>query len=495
MKFFSTMPKWKNYLYNLERRIALFKEINKFGLRLGKGSHNRILTSLLIRFGKGEYLRKPAAFRGLEYVKIVERNPARVTKSEFKLAHKLSYLKQLYLEDIYMEISELKKFAKEVGLEYSIKEIKAMNEEDLIREIVQKVSNKKTYSDEFTEWYMEIPEDSAYFQDPEPEEKPSSKKSKKVEEPEEEPEEINFDEIEEAITDADEVEELYEIIDEYSTVFNKKLKKFDEVEELQEKMIEVLEEKKNPPTKPSAKSKKVEEPEEEPEEIDKEALVDAIMGAENLEELKEIYNNEDVKSFFEGVSIRGKIKFETLKDNMLKALGVSEKPEEEEDQVAKWEAMPIFKLRTLAKEMGIVAKIGVNKTDLIKMMVEKSESEDEESEDEDVVEVDPTLIKSLVKAKDTESLLQICKDMDIKVGSLDKRNVVRLGGLIIAELDKSEEKEPEEKPSSKRIELPKPTTPKSDSLYAAIKEILDKGKDGEFVLKRVKQLINIIENE
>lgn len=479
------IPKWKKYLYDLQERIILYRKINK-GKVLGLNPGDQVIfRNFLKHAGKGEILRKPRAFIIYEFVKEVERNPGRCSTREFKIAAKLSFIKKLFLEDLIMEISELKSFAKEVGLALSIKEIKNMDEVDLIREIVQKVNPKENYSNEFVEWYSDLDENGPYFKSPKKESEKTSKK-KETEEPE-----IDVKEIKTAIQDADDIDELQEIINEYNNIFDEELLEEDDVEELQAKMLKILKGGK-------AKASKKEEKQEDVD-IDMDGVIKAVQDAEDLDTLKEIKNDDDVKHLFEEVSTRGKIKFETLQANMLEALGVSK--EDDDNVLEELEAMSISELRNKAKKMGINVKFGTPKEEMIEVIVNEINKGKEVKTEEENVEVDQSLIKKLVKEKDLESLLQIAKEMEIKIGILEKKSPIKVGDKIIAKLEELEEDKPSKKEEKKTgtrkiLKKDKEQDETKGSLFAAIKEMLvDQEKDENYVLKKVKQMIKIVQSE
>lgn len=552
---FIKLPKWKAYLYDLQKRwqiykrIATRKPVAHFSLKPGD---KLIIKKCLLRFGKGESLRKNRAFLYDDFVNLVEKNQSRVLPKEFRIAVRISNIKKLKLESLFMELSELRKFGKEVGI--SISDMKQMDEDDLIAAIIKNVDPKTKYSDEFVSWYDDLPED--IFDEDDEDEKPKKKdkkKSKVVEKDEDDDDETEFDpdDVLEAIEDADSIKELHSIVETYSDVFPEKLLKKKDVESLQETMKGIVEEiienaedeeeekpkkksSKIKDEKPKKKAKKTDdddddEGETELSEKDIKKLVKKIEEAEDLDDLKALVKKHDV---FDEVSTRGgKLKVETLRKNMLAALGIDdeddedEKPKKKEKKYKKKEVSladeleekSSIELKRMAKEMGIKIKPDMDKDDIIEKIVAASKEEDD---DEKEVELNPSLVKEMVKNKDLEGLQEAAETLEIKLGSIEKRSCKRIGEKLIEAL--GEDSDSSKKKSKKKVddddddedEKPKKKEKKGkktektpfmiieemvleeESEKDIIKAVTDyfeeKGKDKKWIKERVKQLIEVV---
>lgn len=564
---FIKLPKWKAYLYDLQKRwqiykrIATRKPVDNFSLKPGD---KLIIRKCLLRFGKGGSLRKNRAFFYDDFVNLVEKNQSRVLPKEFKIAVKISNIKKLKLESLFMEISELRKFGKEVGLTHA--DMKGMDEEDLIAAIIKNVDPKTKYSDEFVEWYDDLPEDT--FDEDEEDEKPSKKKDKKKskknedDDDDDDDKEVEFDpdEVIEAIEDADSIKELHSIVETYPEVFPEKLLKKKDVESLQETMKGIVEaviedaeeeekskkkkgkkvKEEDEDEKPKKKAKKAKDEDEDDEDEgetklsdkDVKKLVKKIEEADDLDELKALVKKHDV---FDEVSTRGgKLKVETLKKNMLAALGIEEEDDDEDEKpkakkkekkskkkevslADELEDKSSIELKRMAKELGIKVK-DLDRDEIIEKIIEAMEDNDDD-DDKAEVELNPSLVKEMVKNKDLEGLQEAAESLDITLGSLEKRSCKRIGEKLIEALGedsdsskkKSKKKKDEdeddedEKPKKKSKEKKSAKTPfmiieemvleeedEADIIKAVSDFFKEKGKDKKWIKERVKQLIEVV---
>jgi len=431
------LPRWKAYLYDLMNRIRIYRQINNHKISFGLDSGDgKIIWDLLIRFGKGGILRKTRTFILNEYVKTCEENIARLTKKEYKVAVKLSVIKKLRVEELIMEIKELIPFAEEVGMKKG--DIKACDTaEDLVREIVSRIDYNREYSPAFGTFYNNLDAQKYFVSNKSKEEKTNTKEEEK------EMSKVDLDALRDEIEDADDRDELIEILDneDYEDLFEvKKLKKEKKYKKLKALMLEALE---------SDESDDNGDEEEDDGNGDEngevEAAIEEINAAEDLDDLKGILKDEDYEDIFEDISARGKIKFETLKAKMLAACGV------------------------------------------------------ESEEDEEELEVTPKLIKELVKAKDTDKLMEIAKGLDVKIGKFQQRSPKKIGEILIEKLSGAEENEEEvKKPKKEKKEKPAKKEKKkdsSDSLYSALEEMVDEDMDDSDIIKKVKKLLKVIHAE
>lgn len=499
-------PIWKKYLFNFLIRYKAFKAINqgKPNIRIGRlffspRNELRIIYSTLLKYGKGGIIRTVApALLYWEFCNTVVKNPDLATKEEKELAERF-YIKlnPIRIGEIYMEIKKLKEFAEEVGLT----KVKGMDEDDLIKAIVKKIDPEEQYSKAFVKWYEDL--DEAYFEEEE-EEKPKGKKEKgkkKDVEEEEEPKkskkkkEISIEDLKDKVTEAEELDELTEILDENESVFedgdfNKK--KFSK---LQEQMLEYLEEKAEE-EKPKKKTKK-EEVEEEDEKPDNSKLVKKVNKCEDVDDLKEVVKANP--KAFPDISLKGIQKFENLQKRMLIALGEIEEEEKtkkkdlDPDDPDSWDELPIGALKKKAKELGVKTKPGMSKVETIKLMNKALTGKKGKDADEDTgeMEIDQSLINKLVKNKDIDKLVEVAKQLEVKVSVLDKKSPKRLGEKLIEALSDSgsEKEEEDEKPKKKakreEVEEEDEKPKKKVSIYSQIEDMVLKGLSNEKILKKM----------
>jgi len=523
-------PKWKHYLYDLSYRIRALKKYTYSGNYypiIGVGDIQVVILGLN-KYGKGGYFQRHLkVFYMWEFAKTILsrrwRNIATYRESEVATKIYLK-LKSIKLEIIMSEIKLVKKFAEEVGI--SEKKIAKMDEDELIRAVVAAVDADKTYSKNFVAWYEDLPEEVFEEEviEEEKEETPKAKKDKKLEEEKVKVSAKKLERLLDTISEAEEMSELKEILEDNEDLFPKKVFKIKEFETLQEAMVEILEEYEEKPIEeeePVIKKKaKKEEPEEE---VDNSKLIKKINKAEDVDDLKEIFK-ESTESF-EGISTRGIQKFENLKAKMLKCLSdedeevpVKEKPSTETNDLEELAKLPAPFLKKKAKEMGIKTLPGYSKEKIMGLIAEKLGIEIEEKEEPvkvkinkkeiqkeevEVVEIDQTFVNQLVRAKDIEALIDVAKELGVKISILEKKSVKRLGAKLIEFLSEKEEEVEEEAPKAKKE--------KGKSIYKEIeKMVLDgisfkkivkevtplfesKGEDDEeYIEKRVKQLVAII---
>lgn len=459
------------YLYDLLERIRIYKRINLKKSVPGFGTESgdyAIIKHFFNKFGKRGVLRKKRTDIYNTFVNLVEQNQSRVTQKEFRIAVALSRIKKLKLEELKMEISELKKFGKEVGLGFS--DMKGLDEEELVLAIIQKVDPKNTrYSPDFVDWYDALPESLFNTKD--------NKKSEKKDD-------FDKEEVTDAIVNADNIKEVKEIIELFPDVFPEKLLKIKDMEELQEAMVNIIE---NKDVVEEIKPKR----EKGEKTMDKETLskseikeaINMIKESDDASDLREMcksYTN------FEEVELRGKVTVESLQKRMLAALGVeteeddkpkkkaSKKEDSAEDEL---NAMSLLELKKFAKENDIKVPFGTSKEDTINMILEAMG----ESKDEKVIELNPSLVKEMVKEKDLEGLQEAAAQMGITLKALQKRNAKVIGELLIEALSEKEDK----KPAAKEKASPK----KKVSVWETVKSLVEDGETKKAIIKKVVPML------
>lgn len=467
------LPAWRIYLYDLLERIRIYKRINLKKSVPGFGTESgdyAIIKHCLIKFGRRDVLRKKRTDLYNAFVDLVEQNQSRVTQKEFRIAVALSRIKKLKLEELKMEISELKKFGKEVGLGFS--DMKGLDEEELVLAIIQKVDPKNTrYSPDFVDWYDALPE--SLF---------NTKDNKK----EEKKDEFDKEEVTDAIVNADNIKEVKEIVELFPDVFPEKLLKIKDMEELQEAMVNIIE---NKDVVEEVKTKK----EKGEKTIDKETLskseikeaINMIKESDDASDLREMcksYTN------FEEVELRGKVTVESLQKRMLAALGVEseedEKPKKkaskkEESAADELNAMSLLELKKFAKENDINVPFGTTKDDTISMILEAMGEEGDKKDQ--VIELNPSLVKEMVKEKDLEGLQEAASQMGITLKALQKRNAKVIGELLIEALSEKEDK----KPAAKEKASPK----KKASVWETVKSLVEDGETKKAIIKKVVPML------
>ena len=439
-----------------------------------------IIKHCLINFGKGGVLNKQRAFIYNEFVNTVEENQSRVTEKEYELAVRLSRIKKLKLETIMSEVAELKKFGKEVGLGFS--DMKGLDEDELIQAIIAKVDPKKQkYSKEFVEWYESLDED--LFEDN------GKKKSKKEEE------EFDVDDIKDVIENADKVKELHEVIETYPDQFNQKWLKIKDMEELQEKMMEVVEEYEEEKGKSKKKEKDKKKGKEESVELskkEKKELVELIQETDDKDDLKSII--KEYPSIFEEIELRGKSTAETLQKKMLACLGVEVEEEDDDEKPKKKDKkkskesdleeelneMGFIELKKYAKKAGVSVKPGTNKADTIAMILEAAEGGSKKKSKKEEIEINPSMVKSLVKEKDLDALQEAAKEMDIKLSALEKRSCKAIGEKLIEALSEADD---DEKPKKKDKKKSK------ESVWSKVRELVEEGEKPKKIKKVIAEML------
>ena len=475
------LPVWKVYLYTLAQRWRRYKWINMgmadFGLT---NKEKGILHGMQHKYLRKEVLRCVKAVQYFELVKIVLSSKLAIaTGEEIEVANKLFLAYQINTGELIMELKQLKAFAKEVGL--SEKQIKGLDEDELTLEILKNIDAEKTYSDDFVEWYEDLPEtvfDEADAIDDDDDKPAKGKKGKQ--EKEEVEEEVDFSELREAIEKATEIDELVELAqdEDYEEIFEdidtdtklvKKLKKamlaaIDEYEEalaeekkktskgkkgkVEEKSVK---EKKAKEEVPKAKGKKAKEEEPEEEDNDYSELIEAINKADDAESLKEVADSvkEDNPELFKGISFRS---------------GRGKSPYRED-------------VKKLKKEMLD--------------RLESSEAEEAEEEVEETAELDITeeAVNDAVEAEDKETLKEMCAVLNIKLGILEKKSVDKMAEKILAVLPKESKKKGKEEKGKKEKAKGIDKGEESKSLFQIVEEMVEAEEDESDIVKAVTPIL------
>jgi hypothetical protein len=500
------LPIWKVYLLDLHERIRIYKSINKgevtFGLRSGEWW---LIKNCLIKLGRGDIVKQQnRAFIYHYFVELAESHQGNLSKAEFILATKLSPIKKLCLQELFMEIDVLKQFAiGEVGMEK--KELKSLDEEDLTIEILRRVNRDGKYGNEFIEWYEAL--DMKYFK--------QAEQKGQIANPSDNGNTPDFKSIADEIDEqSGSLKKLRKICEAYNDIFPAKLIKIEDEDKLEKKMTAVLgefEEEFNgkKEEKASTKSKKATKNDDEDDEDEEETTITAksnkkdknkmgkidkdvarklakkIGKADDISDLKEITEDEDYSDIFEDVTLKKKDDVDKKKAEMLKVIGLGE----EEDENGKSEIDPklqkklakaitaaddISELKEIAGENEeFFADITLKKKDdveekKIEMMtaigfeeVKASKKSKKASKDDDDDEVDVDKLMEEWEEMGIGTLKKTAKEMGLTI-TPDKKKVEILkmmkkaatkGGVVTKKDDDEEEEEIELTPSLIKVML------------------------------------------
>ena len=482
-------------------------------------------------------MRKPKAFRYHTLIQnVLIDNVTTATKEEIELAQKFILINLLQLEELIMEMKDLKKFAKEVGIKDA--DVKKMDEETLVREIITRVEPQQEYSKELVAFYNDLPDD--FFDEAEATGGATQSNSDEGG--------YSIDDIVEVINDFTKVTELKEILadEDVAPMF----KGFDSspyklAPKLKKAMIEFLQ---NPPAEEESAAE--DNPNAEViaaiEELDTEE--DLVAAYEELQEqyfseldLDSVESADDLKQAMiacltpepepepepeKKVSLmdrlkkgKGKAKVETKKETKSGDewdwFDPNGDPEEMYAQVE--EIKGIAKLKGFAKQkMGLSFKVGTKKDEILDTIATQLQSGAEcavgESTEEKEAELTIEMVNEAAKAKDKETLAAMCEQMGIKLNALQKKSVPGMKSKLEETIGEPEKKEP----TKKKIQLKGKVTKtelkpsESKSVYQVMEEMViggksedaivkavspfykDKGKSILFIKKRVKTMIPII---
>jgi hypothetical protein len=474
-------------------------------------------------------MRKPKSFGYVSLLQsVLIENITAATKDEIELAQKFLIVNKLKLEELIMEMKDLKKFAKEVGIKDA--EVKKMDENTLTKEIISRVEPQQEYSKELVAFYNDLPDN--FFDEAEATSGAETQDTKEKEGA------YSIDDVVEVINEYTKVTELKEILadDDVGVMFEG----FDPsayklAPKLKKAMIEFL---KNPAA--------------EETNGDNEEAIAVILEMTEEAELVAVFE-ELQESHFSEVDAEAIEDTDQLKAAMLDALGyvkpVVEKkksllglkkkdkpavagkatltakadvdefdwfdPEGDmEEMYAQIEKLPMAKAKKFAKaKLQLSLKIGMTKEKVLDAIATKlqemAEGEVTTSTESEETELTPELVAAAVKAKDKEALVSICDQLGISLNALQKKSI---GGM--EKKIKEQMGEPvTTKPVQKKLALGKKQEEKvseEKSVYQLMEELViagksedavtkavspyykEKGKSILFIKKRVKTMVSII---
>jgi hypothetical protein len=475
-------------------------------------------------------MNKPKAFRYQSLIQsVLIDNITVATKDEIELAQKFLIINKLKLEDLIMEMKDLKKFAKEVGIKDA--DVKKMDEDTLVKEIITRVEPQNEYSKELVAFYNDLPD--SFFDESD---------ATNVTQSNSDNGEYSISDIIEVINEYTKVTELKEILadEDVGPMFEGfDASPYKLAPKLKKAMIEFLE---NPPSK-----------DDDNEKEDNSELFEAINELDSEEDLVAVFE-EFQESHFSNVDLESIETSDQLKDAMLSELAPpEEEPEEKpsllnklkknkgkakiktktkdgdeydwfdpegdpEEMYAQVEQIKgIAKLKGFAKQkLGISTKVGMKKDDILELIAnalqEGIEGGVSESTKKEEMELTLEMVTDAVKAKDKEVLAEMCDQMGIKLNALQKKSINGMESKLKEALKDSKPKE-NKKPVQKKLSLKGKTTEKpseSKSVYQLMEEMVldgkgesaivkavspfykDKGHSILFIKKRVKTMIPII---
>lgn len=533
MNFFVLLPRWKVYLYTLIQRIKIYKNINSNKLLLGLDSND---TSTLLKMYK-TYLppkmkRKTRMFKIdalLKSVLVVNLHSA--TREEITICHKLLWLKHIKPKELIREMKELIPHGKEVGL--SVAEMHEMDEDAIIREIIMRTTTSTTYSQEFTSWYENLPDE--FFDDAE---------TTTINDEKEDNDLSEVDELISHIKTCEKINQLREIYEDedFGVYFEgKNLKKYKMKVKLQKEMIAILEKyKEKVQNEMDADEASVDKSNEQLASnlddlgIDDETrneLIEVIESIEDENDLLELLSDESIEEFFQDkleFDDDNNINFEKIKSQMLQLLGVTTDSSDEEENGNEEEdidfsKMTIIKLRQYAKDLEIQIPAGSNKAAIIELLMNAiNEDSVKESTEEEEMKITTSTVNEMIETNDRESLISLCEQLEIKLNAIQKKSAKIMGQKLLAVVPSDDYKDGKAESKKRRTlkATPKKTnsTPVNEkdearSIYQLIEEMVLNGNSEDTIIKevtplyktkgksklhvkmRVKQLVEIIKGD
>lgn len=531
------LPKWKVYLYTLQQRIRLYKLINSNRYRWNLNrAEILLLRQTLKKYVSKEVIRKPKAFGYQTLMQsVLIDNVTVATQAEIELVQKLLIVNKLNLEELIMEMKDLKKFAKEVGIKDA--EVKKMDEDTLVREIITRVAPQNEYSKELVAFYNDLPD--SFF------DKAEATEISTTADAESNGDGYPIEDVIEALKDYTKAADMKELLadPDIATMFEG----FDPTPyklapKLKKAMIDFLE---NPPTD-----------ETEAANGENAEIIAAIMELESEEDLVAAFE-ELQESHFSEIDVESIDDEIQLKAAMLAALGCEADEQKEpepkksllglkkkdpvkgkakltaksngdefdwfdpegdiEEQYAKVEALGYAKAKSFAKAvLGLTLKVGLKKDEVFDAIATKfqeiAEGGVETSTETGETELTPELVTDAVKAKDKEALASMCDQLGIKLNALQKKSIPGMEKKLNEQLGEAKPKTTAKKGVQTKLKLgtKKEEVSEEKSVYQIMEELViagkaedtitkavspyykEKGKSILFIKKRVKTMIGII---
>lgn len=470
-------------------------------------------------------------------------------KEEIELAHKLLIIKKINIRRLFMELKELKEFGKEVGLKLA--QMNKMSEEDLVLEIIRNVEPKVQYSKEMVAWYNELPDE--LFDQAEAETTSSTKTEEK--QSNDAAGEISTEDVIDVIETYTKKADMLELLEDNDVA--PLFQGFDPASyklptQLKKAMVEFLKAEPEP------------EPEPETEVADDQLaeIVELINECENEDQLVEVYS--EYQNVFEDMDVPDDVDEETLQSMMLDHVKSKATPEKEEkkpmslkeriaakkaaeketkaetkdkdkdnqfdwwtpgtdgfdanDAFAKVEEMKMIELRQFAKHIGLTIPVGKKKDEILDLVANQIAEVTEgvsESTEAGEVEITAELINDCAKAKDRDSLIEMCDQLGIKLNALQKKSVPGMKKKLLAAIETEAKEEVAEKGTVKArgSKAKKSPATAEQSVYGIMEQLIldgksedavvkavspiykDKGKSIIFIKKRVHTMIEIIKTD
>lgn len=507
------LPIWKCYLYSLAQRWRLYKAINSNRYRWGFNK----AEVLLLRQMCSKYLEKGGKkeVRTIRYDQLIDEvlghRMVVADENEIQLAHRLLIIKKINYRRLIMELKQIKEFGKEVGLKLA--QMNKMEEDALVLEIIRNVEPKVQYSKELVAWYNEL--DDALFDQAEAESGAT---------PDGEPStgtDVSIKDVIEVIQSYSKVVELKEILadDDVAPLFEG----FDPSPyklptQLKKAMIEHLEKPAEEPAAANGDDQSAE-------------ILELINEAEDEDGLVAIYG--EYQSVFEDMEVPDDIDAEALQASMIAHVESKAQPEEVPDKptslkdrlkkkdkpekkdkpkddlsekfdwwtpdadgfnvdeaFAKVEELKMTELRQFAKYIGLSIGIGKKKDEILDIVANKITEVTEgvsESTATGEVELTAQLIKDAVKAKDRDTLVEMCDQAEIKLNALQKKSIPGMEKKLLASIEDKTDDKPTITGKAKLTTKKEPATD-AQSVYGIMESMVCEGKSEDAIVKKVSPI-------
>lgn len=437
-------------------------------------------------------------------------------KEEIQLAHKLLIIKKINIRRLFMELKELKEFGKEVGLKLA--QMNKMSEEDLVLEIIRNVEPKVQYSKELVAWYNELPDE--LFDQAEAE----ATTSTKTEEAQSNDGGISVEDVIDVIETYTKKQDMLDLLEDNDVA--PMFQGFDPASyklptQLKKAMVDFLKAEPEPEPETAVADDQLAE------------IVELINECENEDQLVEVYS--EYQNVFEDMDVPDDVDEEALQSMMLDHVKSKATPEKEEkkpmslkeriaakkaaekketkavtkdtgngefdwwtpdadgfdpnDAFAKVEEMKMIELRKFAKHIGLTIPVGKKKDEILDLVANKIAETTEgvaESTQAGEVEITAELINDCAKAKDRDSMIEMCDQLGIKLNALQKKSVPGMQKKLLAAIETKEE--PAAKETVKARGGKEKPAAAEQSVYSIMEQLVLDGKSEDAVVKAVSPI-------
>jgi hypothetical protein len=466
-------------------------------------------------------------------------------KEEIELAHKLLIIKKINIRRLFMELKELKEFGKEVGLKLA--QMNKMSDDDLVLEIIRNVEPKIQYSKELVAWYNEL--DDSLFDQAEAVSSSTTKEETK------DAGDVSTEDVIDVIETYTKKADMLELLEDNDVA--PMFQGFDATSyklptQLKKAMVDFLKAEPEPESEP--------EPEVEDDQLAE--IVELINECESEDQLVEVYS--EYQNVFEDMDVPDDVDEETLQSMMLDHVKSKATPEKEEkkpmslkeriaakkaaektetktkdkgngdlfdwwtpdadgfnanDAFAKVEKMKMIELRQFAKHIGLTIPVGKKKDEILDLVANQIAEVTEgvsESTSAEEIEITAELINDCAKAKDRDSMVEMCDQLGIKLNALQKKSVPGMQKKLLAAIETEKESATgtvKARGGKSKLSAKKDSPTAEQSIYGIMEQMVlegkseaaivkavsplykDKGKSIIFIKKRVHTMIEIIKTD